>query len=97
MYIEIYITLFFVLDVYRNLYNSIFLFSMYRENYIRKEISPVFTYATAFRTADKKTRKILIQNLAEEYEESDVHERRYLKKQYDEIKEILFQEGKRPM
>lgn len=57
----------------------------------------MFTYATAFRTADKKTRKILIQNLAEEYEESNVHERRYLKKQYEQIQQILFQEGKRPM
>lgn len=56
-----------------------------------------FTYADFFRTADKKTRKILIQNLAEEYEESNVPERLYLKKQYEEIKEILFQEGKLPM
>lgn len=55
------------------------------------------TYADFFRTADKEKRKILIENLAEEYEESDVHARRWLKKQYEEIKEILFQEGKLPM
>ena len=57
----------------------------------------LITYANYFKRADKETRKILIQNLAEEYEESDVHARRYLKKQYEGIKEILFQEGKRPM
>lgn len=56
-----------------------------------------FTYADFFQTADKETRKLLIENLAEEYEESDVSERRYLQKQYEEIKEILFQEGKLPM
>ena len=57
----------------------------------------MFTYVNAFRTADKKTRKILIESLAEEYEESNVHERRYLKTQYEQIQQILFQEGKRPM
>ena len=56
-----------------------------------------FTYADFFQTADKETRKLLIENLAEEYEESNVHERRYLQKQYEEIKEILFQEGQLPM
>ena len=55
------------------------------------------TYASYFKQADKETRKIIIENLAEEYEESDLLERRWLKKQYDAIKEILFQEGKRPM
>ena len=55
------------------------------------------SYAYFFKTADKSKRKVLIENLAEEYEESNVHERRYLQKQYDEIKEILFQEGKFPM
>lgn len=57
----------------------------------------MITYASYFKRADKETRKILIQNLADEYEESDVHERRYLKKQYEEIQQILFQEGQRPM
>ena len=57
----------------------------------------LITYAGYFRVADKDTRKILIENLAEEYEESDVLERRWLQKEYDEIKEILFQEGKLPM
>ena len=57
----------------------------------------MITYASYFKRADKETRKILIQNLADEYEESDVHERRYLKKQYDEIQQILFDEGQRPM
>lgn len=56
-----------------------------------------FTYADFFQTADKETRKLLIENLAEEYEESNAQERRYLQKQYEEIKEILFQEGKLPM
>lgn len=56
-----------------------------------------FTYADFFQTADKETRKLLIENLAEEYEESNAHERHYLQKQYEEIKEILFQEGKLPM
>lgn len=56
-----------------------------------------FTYADFFQTADKETRKLLIENLLEEYEASNVHERRYLQKQYEEIKEILFQEGKLPM
>ena len=56
-----------------------------------------FTYADFFRTLDSENRKILIENLAEEYEESNVHERRYLKKQYEQIQQILFQEGKRPM
>ena len=57
----------------------------------------MITYASYFKRADKETRKIIIQNLAEEYEESDVHERRYLKKQYKEIQQILFDEGKLPM
>ena len=56
-----------------------------------------FTYVAFFQTADKETRKLLIENLAEEYEESNVDERRYLQKQCEEIKEILFQEGKLPM
>lgn len=56
-----------------------------------------FTYADFFQTADKETRKLLIENLAEEYEESNAHERRYLQNQYEEIKEILFQEGNFPM
>ena len=56
-----------------------------------------FTYADFFRTADKEKRKILIENLAEEYEESNVHERRYLKTQYEQIQQILFDEGKLPM
>ena len=55
------------------------------------------TYATYFKKADKETRKLIVENLAEEYEESNLLERRWLKKQYDAIKEILFQEGKRPM
>ena len=55
------------------------------------------SYAYFFKNADKAKRKVLIENLAEEYEESDVSERRYLQKQYEEIKEILFQEGKLPM
>ena len=55
------------------------------------------SYAYFFKTADKAKRKVLIENLSEEYEESNVHERRYLQKQYEEIKEILFQEGKLPM
>lgn len=63
----------------------------------KKGDKTMITYASYFKRADKKTRKILIQNLAEEYEESDVHERRYLKKQYEQIQQILFQEGKRPM
>lgn len=57
----------------------------------------VFSYATYFKKADKETRKIIIENLAEEYEESNLLERQFLRKEYDEIKEILFQEGKRPM
>ena len=57
----------------------------------------MITYASYFKRADKETRKIIIENLAEEYEEGNVHERRYLKKQYEEIQQILFQEGKRPM
>lgn len=57
----------------------------------------IFSYALYFKKTDKDTRKILIENLAEEYEESDVLERRWLQKEYDEIKEILFQEGKLPM
>lgn len=57
----------------------------------------MITYASYFKRADKETRKILIQNLADEYEESDVHERRYLKKQYEEIQQILFDEGQLPM
>ena len=57
----------------------------------------MITYASYFKRADKETRKIIIENLAEEYEESNVHERRYLKKQYEEIQQILFQEGQRPM
>lgn len=56
-----------------------------------------FTYADFFQTADKETRKLLIENLVEEYEESNVHERHCLQEQYEEIKEILFQEGKLPM
>lgn len=55
------------------------------------------TYATYFKKADKETRKLIVENLAEEYEESNLLERCWLKKQYDAIKEILFQEGKRPM
>lgn len=57
----------------------------------------MITYASYFKTADKETRKIIIQNLAEEYEEGNVHERLYLKKQYKEIQQILFDEGQRPM
>ena len=57
----------------------------------------MISYASYFKRADKETRKILIQNLADEYEESDVHERRYLKKQYEEIQQILFDEGQLPM
>lgn len=56
-----------------------------------------FTYADFFRTADKETRKVLVDNLADEYLESNVHERRYLKKQYEQIQQILFDEGKLPM
>lgn len=55
------------------------------------------TYATYFKKADKETRKLIVESLAEEYEESNLLERCWLKKQYDAIKEILFQEGKRPM
>lgn len=57
----------------------------------------MITYASYFKRADKETRKIIIENLAEEYEESNVHGRRYLKKQYEEIQQILFQEGQLPM
>lgn len=57
----------------------------------------VFSYASYFKKSDKDTRKILIENLAEEYGESNLLERRWLQKEYDEIKEILFQEGKLPM
>lgn len=57
----------------------------------------MITYASYFKRADKETRKIIIENLAEDYEESNVHERRYLKKQYEEIQQILFQEGQLPM
>lgn len=57
----------------------------------------MITYASYFKRADKETRKIIIQNLSEEYEESNVHARRYLKKQYEEIKQILIDEGKLPM
>lgn len=57
----------------------------------------MITYASYFKRADKETRKIIIENLAEEYEESDVHARRWLKKQYEEIQQILFQEGQLPM
>ena len=84
MYIEIYIIL--------------FLFLMYIEIYIRKETKTMrFTYADFFKTADKEKRKLLIDNLADEYLESNAHERRYLRKQYEQIQQILFDEGKRPM
>ena len=57
----------------------------------------MITYASYFKRADNETRKIIIENLAEEYEESNVHDRRYLKKQYEEIQQILFDEGQLPM
>lgn len=67
-------------------------------NITYKEVKQmVFRYATYFKKADKDTRKIIIENLAEEYEESNLLERQFLRKEYDEIKEILFQEGKLPM
>lgn len=55
------------------------------------------SYAYFFKTADKAKRKVLIENLAEEYAESTTLEQKWLKQEYDEIKEILFQEGKLPM
>lgn len=55
------------------------------------------SYAYFFKTADKSKRKVLIENLAEEYAESTTLEQKWLKQEYDEIKEILFQEGKLPM
>ena len=55
------------------------------------------SYAYFFKTADKAKRKVLIENLAEEYAESTTLEQKWLKQEYDEIKEIIFQEGKLPM
>lgn len=55
------------------------------------------SYAYFFKTADKAKRKVLIENLATEYAESTPLEQKWLKQEYDEIKEILFQEGKLPM
>ena len=57
----------------------------------------LITYADHFRVADKERRKRIIENMADYYDECDVLERRWLRKQYEEIKEILFQEGKLPM
>lgn len=75
-----------------------FIHNVMQINITHKEVKPmVFSYATYFKKADKETRKIIIENLAEEYEESNLLERQFLRKEYDEIKEILFQEGKRPM
>lgn len=55
------------------------------------------SYAYFFKTADKAKRKVLIENLVEEYAESTTLEQKRLKQEYEEIKEILFQEGKLPM
>lgn len=54
-------------------------------------------YITAFQHTSGEDRKEILNAVWEGMQEGDKKEKRRMKKVYDEIKEILFQEGKRPM
>lgn len=54
-------------------------------------------YITAFQNTGAKGRKEILEGIREIFQKGNKKEIEYIKKVYDEIKEILFQEGKRPM
>ena len=54
-------------------------------------------YITAFQNTGAKGRKEILEGIREIFQKGDKKEVAYIKKVYDEIKEILFQEGKRPI
>ena len=54
-------------------------------------------YITAFQHTSGEGRKEILNAVWEGMQGGDTKERNKMKKIYEEIKEILFQEGKRPM
>lgn len=54
-------------------------------------------YITAFQSTNSAGRKEILNEIWEGMQSKDKKEKRRMKETWDEIKEILFQEGKRPM
>lgn len=90
-----------LLYVYRKLYTKcidIFLSIMYIEKYIHRRYEEMQNiYITAFQSANSAGRKEILNAVWEGLQSKNKKEKRRMKKVWDGIKEILFQEGKRPM